>query len=370
MNASFNSSIKSKLGISFFILSVTLAATVATSVAEPSIKILRGSNQQTTYASAFQAPLVVWVTDTATQRAVAGLRVNFTAAAGIGLNSSYAITDEYGLASVNAAGLAATTSSVAAQVEGYPNTKVVFDGLQVNKAVLTVIPADLVSRADGTVPPITDYVIRGFVNGDTEASAQITGTPVLTTTATDHCPHANYAIKGGVGTLSSPNYTFVAGFGTLAVLGGSKSNGLGQQSEDAILAVQMKEESIEVRPALAGQPGTSSIRTPAFVAGLRGQSGVFVQTAILQTVSRTSGMPTSPSAVRGALSQDVVTTNALSSNAVVRSAVDENVITAVPSTGTVTVRSATFPALTTGDAPQSSLNGSSIRKALVVPASN
>jgi len=70
------------------------------------------------------------------------------------------------------------------------------------------------------LPAISSYTIQGFVNGDTMATAQISGEPSLTTTATAGSRFGNYAIKGNPGTLDSPNYTFVPGFGTLAVIDG------------------------------------------------------------------------------------------------------------------------------------------------------
>lgn len=242
----------------------------------PAAKVLRGANQQTTYGSAFPAPLVVWVTDPATERAISGLRVDFTPGPGIGLSSTYAMTDDRGLASVTATGFTACTSSVHAVVAGFPNLNFTFDGLEVDKAVLTIVPVDLTSKQGSEVPAIANYMITGFVNGDTAETAQITGSPLLTTTATDRSPHANYAIKGSVGTLSAPNYTFVPGFGTLAVLDGPNS---GEQLPAAI-KIPRQEEGVSVRTALLSQPDAENVSLPAFVAGLRGESGVFVVNAM------------------------------------------------------------------------------------------
>jgi MBG domain (YGX type) len=278
MNAAFPAKLKSKLifGCAVSLLVLTSAAYAASG--SPAIRILRGASQQTSYGSAFPAPLVVWVTDPATERPVAGLQVNFTPGAGILLSSSSAITDEQGLASVTASGLAACTSSVSAEVVGFPDLKVSFEGLAVDKATLTVLPADLASEVATSVPAATNYTITGFVNGDTPETAQITGLPILTTTANDRSPHANYAIKGGVGSLSSPNYRFVAGFGTLAILNGAKFNN--GQAAEPLSDAPMKEDEVIVRSALLSETASPTVARPEFVAGLHGQSGVFVVKAI------------------------------------------------------------------------------------------
>jgi hypothetical protein len=123
------------------------------------------------------------------------------------------------------------------------------------------------------------------VNGDTEATAQITGTPELTTTAHDHSPHANYAIKGGVGSLAAPNYNFVAGFGTLAVVGGSNSGNLPEQPQEASIAPSGNEDAIAVRAALMDQLTPISMIQPGSVAGFRGDSEILVRTAIEQRIA-------------------------------------------------------------------------------------
>jgi len=267
--------------------------------ATATIKILRGGDQQATYGTAFPDPLVVWVTDTVTEHAVTGLKVNFIAGAGIGLTSTYAITDEYGLASVTASGLAAGDSEVSAEVPGVSGAKVIFHNLVVNKAPLTVIPGDLRASAGRPIPTATSYRFKGFVNGDSEEMAQITGAPVLTTTATDQSPHANYAIKGWVGSLSAPNYTFVPGFGTLAILSSSKPEGPTSGNLNAGQASTVEPQSNEgesrVHTAFLGQIEALTRVQPNFIAGLRGESGIFVRAAIwTDSVSSAAHAQTSP----------------------------------------------------------------------------
>jgi len=275
----------SAIGVPILLLALVSGASAAAAV--PVIQQLRGANQETTYGSSFPAPLVVWVTDPVAERAVPGVTVHFIAGAGIGLSSVDAVTDEYGLASVTATGLTVCTSQVRAEVAGAPDANATFDGLAVDKAVLTVIPADLEMRLGSQLPPFAGYSFQGFVNGDTVETAHITGSPVLTTTAKDRSPHANYAIKGGVGTLSSPSYTFVPGFGTIAVLDEPNPGGHADAPESYFLP-PAKEDDAHVQTAIVDEPVTIAIKQPSFLAGLRGESGAFVRAAIWQSPAATS----------------------------------------------------------------------------------
>jgi len=309
MSPAFPVILKSRVALSCIATCLLTVSAAGTASALPEVKILRGANQQTTYGSDFPAPLEVWVTDSVTERAVSGVRVDFTPGMGILLSSSYAITDERGLASVTASGLAACTSDTSSEVSGFPAARVHFEGLEVDKAVLAVVPANLSAQLSASVPIVTNYSFTGFMNGDTEETAHITGSPVLTTTASDRSPHANYAIKGGVGTLSAPNYTFVAGFGTLAVLGGADSSQPQDRLHDAAQATPVSQPTHDdeavVRSGLLSQTVADAIPEPEFVAGLRGASGVFVVNAIWPN---SSGAPESsePLYTRSALSEVVL----------------------------------------------------------------
>ena len=373
-------------GLSALFLVVPLIAGFGADAASalPAIKVLRGANQETTYASAFPAPLVVWVTDPVTERAVSDLRVNFIAGAGIALSSPYAITDEHGLASVCATGLVPGISSVEAELVGFPGARVSFEGMVVDKATLIVVPVDLQSTVGGAVPAIVNYSIQGFVNGDTEETAQITGTPVLTTTATDHSPRANYAIRGGVGTLTAPNYNFVTGFGTLAIYDGSDAGNLTVQEASVIQAPS--DDPVVVRSVLTDQPAAVTINQPTFVAGLRGESGVFVRAAIWSNVATASAamlsshartaMPaviagtrkSSDAPIRAVVLPKIATVSATAQPSSARSAMPV-VVAGIQRANVAPVRAAVLPnpsmAATTG---QSSYSGSEIRKAFNPPA--
>ncbi|MGB8259980.1 MAG: MBG domain-containing protein [Terracidiphilus sp.] len=87
--------------------------------------------------------------------------------------------------------------------------------LTVNKAKLIVSANSKSMTYGGTVPALT-YSIKGFVDGDTAATA-VTGAPNLSTTATSNSPVGSYAITAAAGTLAATNYTFQFVPGTLTI---------------------------------------------------------------------------------------------------------------------------------------------------------
>jgi sugar lactone lactonase YvrE len=87
----------------------------------------------------------------------------------------------------------------------------------ISPATLTVT-ADSLSRLFGLDNPPLTYTIAGLVNGDT--TSVITGTPVLSTTATKSSPLGSYPITVAKGTLSAANYTFTLVNGILNVTQG------------------------------------------------------------------------------------------------------------------------------------------------------
>lgn len=88
----------------------------------------------------------------------------------------------------------------------------------VAQAALTV-KADNISfafQSAAHLPPLT-YTFVGLVNGD--SASAVTGTPVLTTTATATSPIGEYPIAVALGTLTSVNYSFIPANGTLTITG-------------------------------------------------------------------------------------------------------------------------------------------------------
>ena len=111
-----------------------------------------------------------------------------------------------------------TTATPASPVDTYPITVGVGDLaaanysfvtasgiLTVNKAVLTV-KADDKSRAYNTLTPTLTASITGFVNGET--ATVVSGTPILSTTATASSNVGTYPINVEIGTLAAANYSF------------------------------------------------------------------------------------------------------------------------------------------------------------------
>jgi hypothetical protein len=89
----------------------------------------------------------------------------------------------------------------------------------------TIAPAALsVNAADATVTygqtPTLNWTLTGFVNGDTQASSQITGSPNCQISSSAGSDVGSYptAISCGAGTLNAPNYSFQPGkSGTLTI---------------------------------------------------------------------------------------------------------------------------------------------------------
>ena len=90
--------------------------------------------------------------------------------------------------------------------------------LAVAKAPLTLTPDSMTMRLGTSLPALTAS-LTGFVNGETLATSDVTGSPSCTTTATDTSPVGSYPITCTLGTLASNNYDItVGGQGTLQVV--------------------------------------------------------------------------------------------------------------------------------------------------------
>jgi hypothetical protein len=87
--------------------------------------------------------------------------------------------------------------------------------IHVTKAPLLVVP-DNKTIVSGESLPMFTASYKGLAAGDTPAS--IEGLPAFSTTATATSPPGTYPITASAGSLSSPNYTFQFGQGTLTIL--------------------------------------------------------------------------------------------------------------------------------------------------------
>jgi len=113
-----------------------------------------------------------------------------------------------GSASINLPSLQAGTYNLEASYSGDSNNSSSSGSVQVvvQPAVLTVTVADASRHYLYDANPVFTYTITGFVNGDT--SSVVSGTPSITTTATQDSPAGTYAITATAGTLSAANYIF------------------------------------------------------------------------------------------------------------------------------------------------------------------
>jgi len=80
-----------------------------------------------------------------------------------------------------------------------------------------IVAADNKSRSYGIANPPLTTTFTGFVNEETFAISGITGSPDLSTTATNNSPAGNYPIRVTVGSLTALNYSFSFVEGTLTI---------------------------------------------------------------------------------------------------------------------------------------------------------
>ena len=108
-----------------------------------------------------------------------------------------------------------TVTFVPDDTTDYPNSVVTTVTLTVNPAVLTVTASNK-ARIYGTPNPATfPYTITGFVRG--QDVSVVSGSPSLTTTATESSLAGTYPITPTIGTLAAENYTFSFASGTLTI---------------------------------------------------------------------------------------------------------------------------------------------------------
>jgi hypothetical protein len=173
-------------------------------------------------------PAVLTVTANSASMTYGGTLPTFTASISGFVNGD-------GLGVVSGAPSLTTTAQSSSPVGTYPitaaqgtlsaqNYTFTFVGgtLTINPAVLTVTANNLIGTSGRPLPTLT-YTITGFVNGDNQSV--VTGTPVLTTTATQFSPPGVYRITITQGTMAASNYSFIFVDGTLTLRPGGRIGG-------------------------------------------------------------------------------------------------------------------------------------------------
>lgn len=115
----------------------------------------------------------------------------------------------------SAAGTYAITPSLGTLSAANYTFTLVSGVMVVHTAVLTVTPANA-GMIYGQPVPVLSCSFQGFVNGDTLATA-VKGAPALSTLAVAKTPPGNAVITAKIGSLTSANYSFVFGTGTLTI---------------------------------------------------------------------------------------------------------------------------------------------------------
>jgi autotransporter-associated beta strand protein len=105
--------------------------------------------------------------------------------------------------------------------------------LTVTPASLTVIATNI-SRVFGTTNPVFTVTYTNFVNGDTLATSDVAGEPVVYSLATNFSPIGTYDITNTIGTLTSTNYSFVLVDGTLTITNAISTNALVSSENPAL----------------------------------------------------------------------------------------------------------------------------------------
>ena len=205
---------------------LTTTATVGSPTGTYPITVVAGNLSATNYTFTFVDGTLT-VTGGAAQSITFGALANvtygvapitLTAMASSGLPVSYTVTS--GPATVSGSTLTVTATgsvTVTATQEGNATYAAATPAAQTftsSPPALTVTASNQ-SRLFGETNPTPTYTISGFVNGDTQSV--VSGTPVLTTTATVGSSTGTYPITVVAGTLSAANYTFTFVDGTLTV---------------------------------------------------------------------------------------------------------------------------------------------------------
>ncbi|MBI5282132.1 MAG: pentapeptide repeat-containing protein [Candidatus Solibacter usitatus] len=174
------------------------SATASMNVLKGNQSISFGPLSTKTYGS---APFAV------SASATSGLPVSFSASGSCSVSGN--------IVSISAAGTCTVTASQAGNAN-YNPAPPAGQTFSITAATLTVTAQDA-SRSYGAANPAFSAALSGFVNGDTLATAGVTGGAACTTTATATSPTGTYPITCTQGTLAAANYTFAFAAGTLTI---------------------------------------------------------------------------------------------------------------------------------------------------------
>jgi len=114
---------------------------------------------------------------------------------------------------INVSGLAIAGTDAGNYTLSATNTTA---GANITPAVLTVTAQNL-SRPYATMNPVLTAFYSGFAAGESLTNSDVTGAPVLATTAKTNSPVGTYPITIGKGTLASVDYSFKFTNGVLTV---------------------------------------------------------------------------------------------------------------------------------------------------------
>ena len=149
---------------------------------------------------------------------VAPITLNATASSG--LTIGYTVTGQATLSGNTLQVIGIGSITITAQQTGnstYSAATSVVRSFTVTPALLTVTPNNT-NKYINQVNPTLTYTITGYVNGDAVEFPVVFGAASLTTTATASSPVGTYPIMASLGTLTTANYTFQFGTGTLTVI--------------------------------------------------------------------------------------------------------------------------------------------------------
>ena len=167
-----------------------------------------------------------------------------------------------------------TTATASSPVGAYPITvaagtlsaanydfpNLVNGTLTISKAHLTLTASSL-SKIQGTSNPALTYVITGFVNGENATTANVTGTPNLSTTAVTTSPPGSYPITITAGTLAAQNYDIPNLVnGTLTVSAAGQTTVLVGSTLPSSTYGQTASFTVTVSPSLNGPTPTGQVQ--------------------------------------------------------------------------------------------------------------